>query len=116
MADLGPVSFVLRCQTTEEKKNINISQMQFTTQSTKSTRKSEKLLTILVAFSSDFMKWGTCLFILYKNMCYVKRLSFNTFLLIILQSPNVYVKNVHYAKQHDHTIFMHLFLAVCFLL
>ena len=35
---------------------------------TKSTRKSVKLLTILVAFSSDFVKRGTCLLILYKNM------------------------------------------------
>ena len=33
-----------------------------------STRKSVKLLTILVAFSSHFMKRGTCLFILYENM------------------------------------------------
>ena len=60
---------ILRCQTTKEKKNIryNILTIQLTT-NTKSTRKSVKLLTILVAFSSDFTKRGTCLFILYKNM------------------------------------------------
>ena len=42
--------------------------MQLTTGITKSTRKSVKLLTILVAFSSHLMKRGTRLFILYKNM------------------------------------------------
>ena len=56
---------ILRCQTTKEKKYIryNILPIQLTKKNTKSTRKSVKLLTILVAFSSDFTKRGTCLYI-----------------------------------------------------
>ena len=61
----------------------------------KGTRKSLNLLTILVAFSSDFMKRGTYLFILLpKYAWYVKLVSFKTYLLAILQSPNFYVKNM----------------------
>ena len=64
---------ILRCQTTKEKIIYigicyNILPIGLTTKNTKSTRKSVKLLTILVAFSSDLTKRGTCLFILYKNM------------------------------------------------
>ena len=60
------VSYFMLSNYRGEKKGTrcNILQMQLTTGITKSTRKSVKLLTILVAFSSHFMKWGTCLFVL----------------------------------------------------
>ena len=69
----------------------NILQIQLSTGITKSTRKSVKLLTILVTFPSDFTKRGTCLFILYKNMCDM----WNTFLIILSQSPNFCTKNMY---------------------
>ena len=60
---------VLCCQTTKEKRYIRYNlQLKLTTEITKSTRTLVRLLTILDAFSSDFVKRGTCLFILYKNM------------------------------------------------
>ena len=51
------------------KKDIRYNlQLKLTTEITKSTRTLVRLLTILDAFSSNFVKRGTCLFILYKNM------------------------------------------------
>ena len=87
---------VLLCQTTKGKKKEIYTLQYFTDTANYGNciryKKSLKLLTILVAFSSDFMKRGTYLFILLQKYArYEKHESFK----VALHSFQVYSRLVN---------------------